>query len=181
MAEIGRMASRRRGAAKERKPRKRTVKGHGVDLLRTAVERRMAESSEELAEAMIAKALTGRMDNVKMMVKLGKEEKRRRLKVRKKESPLLADIIVGSKERIGQVWDGTRWKRVRKGKTVEGVPEPGPMSLRRCVQEAMIDRGMCTEEDFKEEEKKIPKREAPVPSPGLMGDGRGEAASSSHL
>ena len=86
----------------------------------------MAESSEELAEAMIAKALEGRVDNVKMLMKLGEEEKERRLEIRDGEAPMLADIIVGSKMRVGQVWDGTRWKRVRKGKTVEGGPEPEP-------------------------------------------------------
>ncbi len=53
MAEIGRKrkAKRQRGTAKETKPRRKKVKGYGVDLLRTAAERRMAESSEELAES----------------------------------------------------------------------------------------------------------------------------------
>ncbi len=175
MAEIGRKrkAKRQRGTAKETKPRRKKVKGYGVDLLRTAAERRMAESSEELAEAMISKALEGRMDNVKMLMKLGEEEKERRLEVRDGEAPGLADIIVGSTMRVGQVWDGTRWKRVRKGKTVEGGPEPERMSLDMCIREAMIDSGKYKEEDFKEEEEEIPDCEAPFPSPGLLyGGGR---------
>ena len=51
IAELASKAKRQRGTAKETKPRKKKVKGYGVDLLRAAAERRMAESSEELAEA----------------------------------------------------------------------------------------------------------------------------------
>ena len=163
----------RRGAARETKPRKKRVKGYGVDLLRTAAERRMAESSEELAEAMIAKALAGRMDNVKMLMKLGEEEKVRREEAEEYEGPSFADIFIGSTTRPGQVWDGTRWKRVRKGKTVEGGPEPERMTLNACIREAMIDSDKYTEEDFKEEEEEIPESEAPFPSPELLyGGGR---------
>ena len=43
------------------KTRKRRVKGYGVDRLRTAAERRMAESSEALAESLMSKALVGQM------------------------------------------------------------------------------------------------------------------------
>jgi hypothetical protein len=172
-----RKAVRRGGrgrAAKETKPRKRKVKGYGVDLLRTAAERRMAESSEELAEAMVSKALAGRMDNVKMLMKLGEEEKVRRQEAIDEEGPGFADMLFGSTTRIGQVWDGTRWKRVRKGKTVEGEPEPEEMSLRMGIHQAMIDSGKYKEEDFEEKEEEIPDCEAPFPSPGLLGDGREE-------
>jgi hypothetical protein len=175
MAEIGgkRKPKRRGGAAKETKPRKRKVKGYGVDLLRAAAERRMAESSNELAEAMVTKALAGRMDNVKMLMKLAEDEKVRREEVRKEGAPGLAEMFIGSTTRIGQVWDGTRWKRVRKGRTVEGEPEPEPMSLRQGIQQAMVDSGKYTEEDFNEEKEEIPDCEAPFPSPGLLyGGGR---------
>ena len=137
--------------------------------MRTAAERRMAESSEELAEAMVSKALTGRMDNVRMLMKLAEEEKVRREEARQEEGPSFADMLFGSTTRIGQVWDGTRWKRVRKGKTVEGEPEPEVMSLNMCIREAMIDSGKYTEEDFNEEkEEEIPDCEAPFPGPGLL-------------
>jgi hypothetical protein len=164
-------ASRRGG---ERKTRKRKVKGYGVDLLRAAAERRMAESSVELAETLVAKALEGKMDSVKMLMKLGEEEKVRREEAGGDEGPSFADMLFGSTTRIGQVWDGTRWKRIRKGKTVEGEPEPDPMTLEMGIRQAMIDSGKCKEEDFKEEKEEIPDCEAPFPSPGLFGDGRGD-------
>ncbi|MGB8031707.1 MAG: hypothetical protein WCF30_18795 [Terracidiphilus sp.] len=164
----------RRGAAKETRPRKRKVKGYGVDLLRAAAERRMAESSEELAEAMISKALAGRMDNVKMLMKLGEEEKERKLEAINQEEPSFGDLLYGSTTRIGQVWDGTRWKRLRKAKIVEGWPEPPEMSLGMQILTAQISNGERSADEFKEEKEEIPDCEAPFPSPGLLGDGRGE-------
>jgi hypothetical protein len=176
MAEIGgkRKAKRRRGAASETKPRKRKVKGYGVDLLRAAAERRMAESSEELAEAMVSKALAGRMDNVKMLMKLGEEEKERRQEAINEEEPSFGDLLYGSTFRIGQVWDGTRWKRLRKGKIVEGWPEPPEMSLGMQILTSQMSDGVVSAADFDEEKKEIPDCKAPVPDPGLLGDGRGE-------
>jgi hypothetical protein len=155
---------------KERKPRKKKVKGYGMDLLRTAAERRMAESSQELAEALVAKAIAGRIDSVKVLMKLAEEEKDRMEEVRE-NSPEMTELLFGSTTRIGQVWDGTRWKRIRKGKTVEGEPEPKEMGLREGIQQAMIDNGECRAEDFEDE--KISDW-GPLPGRGLLGDGRGE-------
>jgi len=35
------------------------------------------------------------------------------------EAPMLSDKLWGSKVRIGQVWDGRRWKRLSKKKILE--------------------------------------------------------------
>jgi hypothetical protein len=62
---VGKMATRRAGKAaglaesNATKPRKRRVKGYGVDRLRRAAERRMAEGSEALAQALWENAIKG--------------------------------------------------------------------------------------------------------------------------
>jgi hypothetical protein len=106
-------------ASGKRKPRKRKVKGHGVDRLRAAAERRVAESSEALAELLMKKALEGKLDSVKMLMKLAEEEKVRKEQVIEEDAPCLVDALIGSTARIGQVWDGERWKRLRKNRILE--------------------------------------------------------------
>ncbi len=146
MAEIGKTSAkvkpRRRGAAakKGKARRKRKVKGrNGSDLLRTASERCLAESSEELAELLMAKAMEGKFESVKLLIRMAEEEKVKKAEGIREEEPSLHDMLIGSKVRIGQVWDGHRWKRLSKKKileatVVEEVEEP-------------VDEG---EEDLKE-------------------------------
>ena len=86
------------------KTRKRRVKGYGVDRLRTAAERRMAESSEALAESLMSKALAGRLESVKILMKLAEELD--------EDAPRLSELLVGSVVKVGQMWDGHRWRRV---------------------------------------------------------------------
>ena len=83
MGGKGQRANRRGGKsgrqrASKGKTRKGKVKGYGVDRLRTAAERRMAENSEELAESLMSKAIAGKLESVKILLKLAEEEKARR-------------------------------------------------------------------------------------------------------
>ncbi len=129
MAEIRQISEkgkrRRRGAAKDVKTRKRKVKGYGVDRLRTAAERRMAESSEALAESLMSKALQGKLESVKILIKLAEEEKARKEEEREEAEPGLADLLIGSNMRFGEVWDGHRWRRLAKGAILEESEEEG--------------------------------------------------------
>ncbi len=102
------------------KPRKRRVKGYGVDRLRTAAERRMAESSEALAQTLMDNALKGKLESVKILMKLAEEEKARREEQREEDAPGLVDMLVGSKVKVGQMWDGHRWRRVAPSRIFGG-------------------------------------------------------------
>jgi hypothetical protein len=101
------------------KPRERRAKGYGVDRLRTAVERRMAGSSEALAESLMSKAIAGRLESVKILMKLAEEEKARREEEREEDVPRLSELLVGSVVKVGQMWDGHRWRRVAKSRILE--------------------------------------------------------------
>jgi hypothetical protein len=123
---VGKMATRRAGKAaglaesNATKPRKRRVKGYGVDRLRAAAERRMAESSEALAETLISKALEGKLESVKILMRLAEEEKARREEAREEDAPGLADLLVGSVVKVGQMWDGHEWRRVAPNRILAG-------------------------------------------------------------
>jgi hypothetical protein len=121
----GQRANRRGGKSARQqvsagKPRKRKVKGYGVDRLRTAAERRMAESSEELAESLMSKALAGKLESVKILMKLAEQEKARREEKREEDAPGLADLLVGSVVKVGQMWDGHEWRRVAPNRILAG-------------------------------------------------------------
>jgi hypothetical protein len=100
------------------KTQKRKVKGYGVDRLRRAAERRMAEGSEALAQALMENAIKGKLESVKILIKLAEEEKARREEEREEETPGFADILIGSVARVGEVWDGQEWKKLAKGMTL---------------------------------------------------------------
>jgi hypothetical protein len=115
---------KRRGAGKTKqgdvgKTRERRAKGYGVDRLRTAVERRMAGSSEALAESLMSKAIAGKLESVKILMKLAEEEKARKEEEKVEETPGLADLLIGSVVKIGQMWDGHKWRRVAKSRILE--------------------------------------------------------------
>jgi hypothetical protein len=64
-----------------------------------------------------------------MLIKMAEEEKLRTAEAIREEEPSLKDMLIGSKVKIGQVWDGYRWKRLSKKKileatVVEEVDEP---------------------------------------------------------
>jgi hypothetical protein len=135
MAEVGKTTAKgkrkRRGVAakKGRAKPKRKVKGNGSDLLRTASERCLAEGSQELAELLMTKAMEGKFESVKMLIKMAEEEKGKKAEAIREEEPSFKDMLIGSKVKIGQVWDGYRWKRLSKKKileatAVEEVEEP---------------------------------------------------------
>jgi hypothetical protein len=92
------------------KPRKRRVKGYGVDRLRTAAERRMAESSEALAETLMDNALKGKLESVKILMKLAEEEKARKEEEREGGEPTLCDILLPAGPEVGPMWDRRRKK-----------------------------------------------------------------------
>jgi hypothetical protein len=123
MAEIGKTSAKgkqeRRGAATKKGKTKRKLKGNGADLLRTASERRLAESSEELAQLLVAKAMEGKLESVKMLIKMAEEEKVKKEKQNEDEGPTLNEMLWGSNVRIGQVWDGRQWRRLPKTKVLE--------------------------------------------------------------
>jgi hypothetical protein len=127
VAEVGKASEKekrgRRGAAakKGKTNRKRKVKGNGSDLLRTASERCLAESSAELAALLMTKAMEGKFESVKLLIKMAEEEKGKKSERIREEEPSLSEILMGSKVRIGQVWDGLRWKRLSKKKILEAT------------------------------------------------------------
>jgi hypothetical protein len=55
---------------------------------------------------------------VKILMKLAEEEKARREEEREEEAPGIADFLIGSVARIGEVWDGQQWKKLAKGMTL---------------------------------------------------------------
>ena len=121
---VGGAGKKRGGAGKTKqgdvgKTRKKSVKGYGVDRLRTATERRMAESSEALAKTLMDNALKGKLESVKILMKLAEEEKARREEEKVEETPGLADLLIGSVVKIGQMWDGHKWRRVAKSRILE--------------------------------------------------------------
>ena len=140
---------RRGGQVSGAKPRKRKVEGYGVDRLRTAAERRMAESSEELAESLMSKALAGKLESVKILMKLAEEEKARREEEREEDAPGLADLLVGSVVKVGQMWDGHEWRRVAPNRILAG---PIAVSRRLVNQDGDVIRidedGDCMSEDL---------------------------------
>jgi hypothetical protein len=131
--QAGQRVSKRVGEpGKEGKTRKSKVKGYGVDRLRTAVERRMAGSSEALAESLMSKAIAGKLESVKILMKLAEEEKARKEEEREEDTPRLSNLLVGSVEKIGQMWDGHKWRRVAKSRILEeGCAEWGDLVGRR--------------------------------------------------
>lgn len=117
--QIGEAASQGdSGPARER--RGRGSEGVRVDRLRTAAERRMAENSEELAESLMSKAIAGKLESVKILLKLAEEEKARREEEREEDAPGLADLLVGSVVKVGQMWDGHEWRRVAPNRILAG-------------------------------------------------------------
>ena len=131
MAEVRKVSEKEEGAGKRVsksagrqvsrvKTRVRKLKGYGVDRLRTAAERRMAESSEELAESLMSKALAGKLESVKILMKLAEQEKARREEKREEDAPGLADLLVGSVVKVGQMWDGHEWRRVAPNRILAG-------------------------------------------------------------
>jgi hypothetical protein len=147
MAEIGKTSAegkrsgRGTAAKKGKTTRKKKVKGNGSDLLRTAAERCLAESSAELAALLMTKAMEGKFESVKLLIKMAEEEKGKKSERIREEEPSLQDMLIGSKVKIGQVWDGLRWKRLPKKKileatVVEEVEEPVAESERDLKEKA---------------------------------------------
>ena len=97
--------------------------------MRTASERCLAESSEELAKLLMTKAMEGKLESVKMLIKMAEEEKVKKEKRNEEEGPTLNEMLWGSNVRIGQVWDGRQWKRLPKTKILEA----------KVVEEAVIE------------------------------------------
>jgi hypothetical protein len=89
--------------------------------LRTAAERCLAESSAELAELLMTRAMEGKFESVKLLIKMAEEEKGKKSERIREEEPSLQDMLIGSKVKIGQVWDGLRWKRLPKKKILEAT------------------------------------------------------------
>jgi|ERR1039458_3074846 hypothetical protein len=118
--QAGQRGSERAGEpGKEGKTRARRAKGYGVDRLRTAAERRMAESSAALAKTLMDNALKGKLESVKILMKLAEEEKARKEEEREEDTPRLSDLLIGSVVKVGQMWDGHRWRRVAKSRILE--------------------------------------------------------------
>jgi len=113
----GSKSARQQGSTE--KSQEIAVEGYGVDRLRAAAERRMAENSDELAETLMTKALQGKLESVKILMKLAEEEKARKEEEIVEDTPGLADLLIGSVVKIGQMWDGHRWVPVAKSRILE--------------------------------------------------------------
>ncbi len=109
------------------------MKGQGVDRLRNAVERRVAESSEELADLLMKKAFEGKLESVKMLMKLAEEEEARQVEEARcaiwdGESIALKlaaepEWVEPPKPEVGDVWDGRGWRKAGTGEFVSGKRE----------------------------------------------------------
>jgi hypothetical protein len=118
MAEILRMSGKKtRG-----RPRKKKLEGYGADLLRTASERRVADSSEDLADLLLQKAMEGKLESVKMLMKFAEEEKARKEEERPwNENPIFKWLgMEKAQPEIGDVWVGKGWKNAETGEIVRG-------------------------------------------------------------
>ena len=80
----------------------------------------MAESSEALAQTLMDTALKGKLESVKILMMLAEEEMARREEVREEDAPGLADLLVGSVVKVGQMWYGHRWRRVAPNRILAG-------------------------------------------------------------
>ena len=49
---------------------------------------------------------------MKILMKLAEEEKARREEELDEDAPRLSELLVGSVVKVGQMWDGHRWRRV---------------------------------------------------------------------
>lgn len=100
-----------------------TVKGHGADRLRAAAEKRVAESSEELAELLMTKAMEGKLESVKILMKLAEEEKVKKVAAAEEEAPGIMERMgfwkAGPED--GDVWVGTGWQSAATGKILTGA------------------------------------------------------------
>lgn len=118
MAEIISMSGKKtRG-----RPRKKKLEGYGADLLRTAGERRVAGSSEELADLLLQKAMEGKLESVKMLMKFAEEEKARKEEEKPwDENPYFKWLgMEKAQPEIGDVWIGDGWKNEETGEVVHG-------------------------------------------------------------
>ncbi len=121
LAELDVAAGEESGTGKTRKSR---VRGYGVDRLRRAAERRMAESSEALAESLMSKALEGRLESVKFLMQLAEEEKARKEEDKDHMPEIYAALGFKMVEpEVGDVWVGKGWKKVETGEFVGGTWE----------------------------------------------------------
>ncbi len=98
-------------------------KGYGADRLRTAAERRVAESSEELAGLLMTKAMEGKLESVKMLIKMAEEEKGQKVAAAEEEAPGIMERMgfwkAGPED--GDVWVGTGWQSAATGKILTGA------------------------------------------------------------
>ncbi len=97
------------------------MEGYGVDRLRTAAERRMAESSEALAESLMTKALAGKLESVKILMKLAEEEKARKEEEGDGGPGILEAFGYRMVEpEVGDVWVGDGWQSSATGEILKG-------------------------------------------------------------
>jgi hypothetical protein len=99
------------------------VKGYGADRLRTAAERRVAESSEELAGLLMTKAMEGKLESVKILMKLAEEEKVKKVAAAEEEGPGIMERMGFWKAvpEDGDVWVGDGWRSAATGKILTGA------------------------------------------------------------
>jgi hypothetical protein len=108
---------------REKKRRRGRWKGMGVDRLRTAAERQVAESCEALAELLMTQALKGKLDSVKMLMKLAEEEKARK---EEEGGGGVSKFIEGLgfwrvEPEVGDVWVGEGWQSAATGEIFKGT------------------------------------------------------------
>jgi hypothetical protein len=118
MAEIVQMSGKKtRG-----RPRKKKLEGYGADLLRTASERRVAARSEDLADLLLQKAMEGKLESVKMLMKFAEEEKARKEEEKHgDENPFFKWLgMEKAQPEIGDVWNGEGWENPETGEVVRG-------------------------------------------------------------
>jgi hypothetical protein len=106
----------------EAKPRK-AVRGNGLERLRRAAGRRLAQCSEELADMLLGKALKGKLEGARMLV--GLAEKITPRKKKEAQCPSIFDLLANEPEEPEDQyeWNGKTMVRKRREETEDGSDE----------------------------------------------------------
>jgi hypothetical protein len=117
-------------AAAGEEPEQKKKRGNGLERLKRAADRRLADASEKLADLLLDKAKEGKMESTQLLVKLAEGKTKRKPQEKKKKKSATSLSVeqlcsepewVEEKPKVGDVWVGDGWKNPETG---EFVPAP---------------------------------------------------------
>jgi hypothetical protein len=76
-----------------------------------------------MADLLLSKAMEGKFESVKMLMKFAEEEKARKEEERRESEPSILEMlgIETVEPEIGDVWEGKGWKNPETGVVVRGA------------------------------------------------------------